>query len=75
MAVAKKSGGLLGVLAGIRTDSKLKVNYVIHVDPGGQIPTWIANLFSTQGPYETFKNLKDRLEHQKDKVVESHSLD
>ena len=45
--------------------SKLKVEYFIHVDPGGQIPAWIANMFSTQGPYETFKNLIDRLEHQK----------
>jgi len=43
-------------------ESKLKVDYSIHVDPGGQIPAWIANMFSTQGPYETFKNLKDRLE-------------
>jgi START domain len=52
------------------SNSKLKVNYSIHVDPGGQIPAWIANMFSTQGPYETFKNLKDRLEHQQDKPDE-----
>ena len=50
-------------------ESKLKVDYNIHVDPGGQIPAWIANMFSTQGPYETFKNLKDRLEDKNDKTV------
>lgn len=50
-------------------ESKIKVDYSIHVDPGGQIPAWIANMFSTQGPYETFKNLKDRLEDHNDKTV------
>ena len=56
-------------------DSKLKVEYFIHVDPGGQIPAWVANIFSTQGPYETFKKLIDRLEHQNDKTVLSSMKD
>lgn len=37
---------------------KLKVEFVLHVDPGGSIPAWLINLFATQGPKETFLNLK-----------------
>jgi hypothetical protein len=40
---------------------RTKVDYFIQVDPGGEIPPWLVNLFSTQGPYETFKNLMDRI--------------
>lgn len=43
-------------------ESKLKVVCDVRVDPGGQIPAWVVNMFSTQGPYETFKNLVDRME-------------
>lgn len=39
----------------------VSVNYVIHVDPGGEIPAFIANLFSTQTPWKTFHNYRDRL--------------
>lgn len=46
-------------------NSKLKVEYFIQVDPGGQLPAWLVNLVSTQAPYETFKNLMDRLEKLK----------
>lgn len=46
-------------------NSKLKVEYFIRVDPGGQMPAWVVNLVSTQAPYETFKNLMDRLESLK----------
>ena len=46
-------------------NSKLKAEYFIKVDPGGQMPAWVVNLVSTQAPYETFKNLMDRLESLK----------
>ena len=42
-------------------NSSSKVDYFIQVDPGGEIPPWLVNLFSTQAPYETFKNLKDKI--------------
>lgn len=54
-------------------NSKLKVEYFIKVDPGGKIPAWVVNLVSTQAPYETFKNLMDRLESLK-KNSDSASL-
>lgn len=51
-------------------ESRLKVDYRIQVDPGGQIPPWLANMVSTQAPYQTFKNLMERLESKKnDKTV------
>jgi len=42
-------------------NSRTKVDYFIQVDPGGEIPPWLVNIFSTQAPYETFKNLMDKI--------------
>jgi len=42
----------------------IEVDYTILVDPGGSLPVWVVNLVSTQGPYETFKRLKDNLENK-----------
>ena len=43
---------------------KVKVEYTLQVDPGGNIPAWLINLFATKGPYESFKKL--RLQVKKD---------
>jgi hypothetical protein len=37
---------------------KLNVEYVGQADPGGSVPAWITNMFSTKGPLETFRRLK-----------------
>jgi hypothetical protein len=39
----------------------IHLNYMLEVDPGGSVPAWILNLFSTKGPLETFKNLKNKM--------------
>jgi hypothetical protein len=39
----------------------IKVEYTLRVDPGGNIPAWLINLFATKGPYESFKRLKEQL--------------
>jgi hypothetical protein len=39
----------------------IHLNYVLEVDPGGSVPAWILNLFSTRAPLETFKNLKNKM--------------
>lgn len=43
------------------TSQTLKINYVLEADPGGSIPSWLANIFIDKGPYETFKKLSDML--------------
>jgi hypothetical protein len=44
------------------SESRLKASCIINVDPGGQIPAWVANTFSTQGPYEAFKKVIEEME-------------
>ncbi|MBL0340132.1 MAG: hypothetical protein IPP71_03955 [Bacteroidetes bacterium] len=41
--------------------NKLQVDYFLDIDPGGSIPDWILNMAIAEGPYQTFKNLIDRI--------------
>jgi len=41
--------------------NKVTIEYTLVVDPGGAIPVWLVNLFSTKGPFECFKNLKEQI--------------
>jgi hypothetical protein len=43
------------------SNNAIHLNYVLEADPGGSVPAWILNLFSTKGPLETFKNLKTKM--------------
>jgi hypothetical protein len=36
----------------------LSIEYFGQVDPGGSVPGWVANPFTTKGPFETFKRLR-----------------
>jgi hypothetical protein len=36
----------------------LSIEYYGQADPGGSVPAWAANPFTTKGPFETFKKLK-----------------
>lgn len=38
-----------------------RIEYTLHVDPGGSVPAWLINLFAAKGPYESFKRLKAQL--------------
>lgn len=40
---------------------QVKIEYVLQVDPGGNIPAWLINLFATKGPTETFKKLREQV--------------
>lgn len=40
----------------------VKVEYTLRVDPGGNVPPWLINMFATKGPYESFKKLKIHLQ-------------
>jgi hypothetical protein len=37
------------------------VTYQFHGEPGGDIPSWVANSFVVSHPFQTLKNLKSRL--------------
>jgi hypothetical protein len=42
-------------------NGNIKVEYSLHVDPGGDLPVWLVNMFATEGPMQIFKNLKREL--------------
>ncbi len=43
------------------SNKTLHINYQVEVDPEGDIPGWVANMFVEKGPYETFSNLAKKL--------------
>jgi len=45
---------------------KVKANYYLEAEPGGQIPAWVANLVCTRIPINAFTNLKNRVASQAD---------
>lgn len=44
------------------SNDSVSIVYTAETDPGGNIPAWVINLFSTKGALETFKKLKLLLE-------------
>ena len=42
--------------------NQVKIEYTLAVDPAGTIPAWLVNLVASQGPLETFKQLKTQLQ-------------
>src|SRR5664279_97901 len=47
----------------ITTISKksIHVDYILEMNPGGSLPVWVLNLFSTKGPMESFENIKKKM--------------
>lgn len=43
------------------TPQTLSISYQVMLDPGGGLPAWMANMFVTTGPYETFVTLGKKL--------------
>ena len=43
------------------TTQTIKIYYLLEIDPGGNIPAWIANSYADKGPYGTFINLAEQL--------------
>ena len=39
-------------------EHQLHVDYYVETDPGGAVPAWLVNMFSTKIPMETFKKLR-----------------
>lgn len=42
--------------------NRVKIEYTLHVEPGGNIPAWVTNMFATDGPLKIFKELKIQVE-------------
>jgi hypothetical protein len=45
--------------------TRIHVDYQLKLDPGGSVPAWLINTFSVKGPYETFKNLREKIQQPK----------
>lgn len=41
--------------------NQIKIDYRIQLDLGDGVPAWVVNLFSVNGPYESFSNLKQKI--------------
>jgi hypothetical protein len=42
--------------------NQVRVEYSIHVDPGGSLPSWLVNMFADQAPLQIFKSLREQLQ-------------
>jgi len=49
---------------------QIRVEYTIHVDPGGSLPSWLVNMFATEGPMNVFSNIKLQLQKRAYKNIE-----
>ena len=43
------------------TPKTISIVYTFEADPGGSLPSWLANSFADKGPYESFKKLSEIL--------------
>ncbi len=41
--------------------NKVEVTFEMHVDPGGNIPKWVLNMFLVDTPYNDLKTLRERV--------------
>ncbi|MDO7898376.1 START domain-containing protein [Pseudomonas citrulli] len=41
---------------------QIEVTYQVHTEPGGDVPSWLANKFVVDAPFNTLKALKERAE-------------
>ena len=52
-----------------KADGTVDAEYQLNVNPGGDVPAWIVNMFSVEGPYESITNMKKLLAQNKYKSV------
>lgn len=46
----------------VLSENKIDVTFFMQVDPGGNVPSWLANMFVDGTPYHTLLNLKETIE-------------
>ena len=42
----------------------VSVRYELDVDPGGEVPAWLVNMFAANTPYNTYINFRDQIIEQ-----------
>lgn len=42
--------------------NRVRVDYSLHVDPAGSLPSWLVNMFATDAPLQIFRNLRTELQ-------------
>jgi len=47
------------------SDGKVKVVYQAHAEPGGSLPSWLANSVVVDTPYNTLRNMLEMLKLEK----------
>ncbi len=48
----------------------VKVRYELDVDPGGDVPAWVINLFAPNAPWHTYNNFRELIKEQGTNRVE-----
>lgn len=43
-------------------DGKTEVTYQVHTEPGGSVPSWLANKFVVEAPFNTLHALREQAE-------------
>lgn len=51
--------------ATVLPSNKLKINFQMQVDPGGDIAAWLANIFADDSPYYTLTELREVIKNKK----------
>jgi hypothetical protein len=51
-------------------NDQIKVEYALHTDPAGSLPSWLVNMFATEGPLKIFENIKLQLQKRSNKNIE-----
>jgi hypothetical protein len=53
---------LKGFWSLVPKDGKVEVTYQVHTEPGGSVPSWLANSFVVDAPFNTLKGLRELAE-------------
>ena len=54
--------------------NKIQAEYANQIDLGGLLPSWLTDIFVAQGPYETFRSLKQQI-HSRSKLNQGPIVD
>lgn len=51
-------------------ESQVLIRYQVHADPGGMLPTWLANSVVVDAPFHTLSNISEMLKREKYQTAE-----